>query len=181
MFIKKTLCTLREWLILLVHILIPITILLCVLLLSSIRQGDANLPERIYSLDTYKNPVTIVNGTGVYKQGYIDILMDKDRLYEDIGSDSITDYIIKKIIENNNTTPQKYILATSFAEGSINALFNNDPYHSPPLALSMAVDSIVRAKLSSSHNIRLTNYPFPFRLKTKVSIHKFDSSSFKLQ
>lgn len=170
MLYKKTVCTFRDWLLLLLHLILPIAIISLALIFSRIAKEDINLPEFELSLDPYDKPVTIVTGTGEYKKGYVGILMNEDRLYEDIGSSDITDHIIQKIIENAHITPEHYILGTTFEEQSINALFNNDPYHSPPLALSMAVNSVVRATLSSGHNIRITNYPFPFTVESRVSM-----------
>lgn len=170
MLMKRFLSTIREWMALLIHVLI--SILITVIMFVAIRPASLNdLPELEFSLDSYNEPVTVVSGSGKYKQGYIDILKDESRLYDDIGSNNVTDYVIHKITENEHTAREHYILGTTFDEELIYAFFNNEPLHSPPLALSMAVNTVVRTKLDSSYSIRLTNHPFPFRMESKVSMH----------
>lgn len=170
MVMKKIFCTLRDWLLLLVHVLIPIVFVILTVLAARSSKIEGDLPELELSLDTYDKPVTVISGSGAYKQGYIGILDNEDRSYEDIANKNMSEYILQKRTEEGHKVRQHYILATAFDGESICALFNNEPLHSPPLALAMAVKGVVRSKLDSDHNIRFTNYPFPFTMDTKVSL-----------
>lgn len=169
MLLKKTVSTARSWILLLIQIFIPVLFLIITIVAERSVERNKDLPELELSLDSYDRPVTILSGDGPYKTGYLDILNNNSHLYEDIGNGNMTGYIVQKTLEATSTVRQRYILATTFDDDSIMALFNNQPYHSPPLALSMAVDSVVRSRLNSSYNIRLTNYPLPFTINSRVS------------
>lgn len=64
---------------------------------------------------------------------------------------------------------RRYIIGATFHEGNnITAWFNNEPYHSPPLALEYALNSIVSEVLGDDHAIHISNHPLPYTLDTKV-------------
>lgn len=48
------------------------------------------------------------------------------------------------------------------------AWFNNQPFHTAPLAVSLAHNAIVRAMLSNEHSIRVTNQPIPFSIDSRL-------------
>lgn len=170
MLLKKIVSTARSWILLLIQILIPVLFLIITIVAERSVDRNKDLPELELSLDSYDRPVTILSGYDPYKSQYIDILKKGDHLYEDIERRNISAYIIDKTIETPSTVRQRYILATDFNNGSITALFNNQPYHSPPLTLSMAVNSVMRSSSNSNYSIRFTNYPLPFTINSKVSI-----------
>lgn len=168
MFLKKIVYIMRSWILFLIHVALALTMV--IVTMASIHSGqfEGGTPaERELSLDSYHRPVTVVSGSGPYKQAYLDILKEKNHLYEDISNKNMSEYIFQKTIDETSTVRERYILATVFENKSITALFNNLPYHSPPLALSMAINSVIRA--SSSYNIRFTNYPLQFRSNSTVS------------
>lgn len=169
MLLKKAVCTARAWAILLIQMLLPVLFVMLTLLSERSSKSEKKLPVLKLSLDRYDRPVTILGGTGAYKKEYLNALKEDNHLYEDIEGKNISEYIIDKTIETTATVRQRYILGTTFTDNTITALFNNEPFHSPPLALSMAVNSIVRNKLGSSHRIRLSNHPLPYTLHSKVS------------
>lgn len=133
------------------------------------KHDTSDSQERRFSLDHYDQPITILSGTGAYKIAYHDILKESGHLLEDIGSRNVSEYIFQKTIQTTTMVRHRYILATIFEENSITALFNNEPYHSPPLAISMAVNSIIRNKLNSSYKMILTNHPLPIKIDSKVT------------
>lgn len=159
----------RSWILLLIQIFIPVLFLIITIVAERSVDRNKDLPELELTLDAYDRPITVVSGSGTYKAGYVDILKDESRLYEDIGNENMSEYMIQKTIEETSTVRQRYILGTTFDNSSIKAWFNNEPYHSPPLALSMAIGSAVRTSLNSSYNIKLTNYPLPFTINSRVS------------
>lgn len=65
---------------------------------------------------------------------------------------------------------QRYIVGATFGkDNSITTWFNNQPYHSPPLALQLAMNAIIKTEVSEEHSILVGNYPLPFTLNTKVN------------
>lgn len=169
MLLKKSVSIARSWILLLIQILIPVVFLIISILSERAVGRHKDLPERKLTLDDYDRPVTIVSGSGRYKTEYLNILNENKNLYEDIEDKNVYEYIMKKTVETTATVRQRYILATYFENNTITAMFNNEPYHSPPLAVTMAMKSIVRSKLNSSYNLHLTNYPLPFTINSRVS------------
>lgn len=63
----------------------------------------------------------------------------------------------------------RYICGATFApDHSITAWFNNEPFHSPPLALQLVMNSILRKQVSPRHQINIYNHPLKYTLSTKV-------------
>lgn len=170
MFMKRGLITIRSWVLLLLHIAIPAFLVWqTVQQLNSKTDKDDDLSEHEISLGHYDQPVTILGGAGAYKTGYLDILKNNNSLYEDIGNEDIYEYILEKTTKSISMVRQRYILAAICTENSITALFNNEPYHSPPLAISVAVNAILRSKLGADYRIRFTNHPAPLTINSRVS------------
>lgn len=168
MLTKKGVTSIRSWKVLLIQILAPTIFIILTLLTPAATVSDLKVQE--FSLDHYDRPVTVLSGSdNDYKTAYRNILKDNNHIMEDIGNGNLAEYILQKTKEITSTVRHRYILATSFEENSITALFNNIPYHSPPLAVSMVFDSIVRTKLNSSYKIHITNHPLPISIDSKVS------------
>lgn len=174
MFLKKIVYIMRSWILLLIHVALAVGMTIVTMVSISSGQFDVEAPERELSLDSYHRPVTVVSGSGPYKQAYLDILKEKNYLYEDINDKNMSEYILQKTIDEISTVRERYILATVFENNSITALFNNLPYHTPPLALSMAINSVIRA--SSSYSIRFTNHPLQLRKNATVSSKRFHAN-----
>lgn len=52
-------------------------------------------------------------------------------------------------------------------ETLVTAWFNNQPYHSIPLSLSLVHTALIRAFLGSEFQITVTNAPLPYNLETQ--------------
>lgn len=73
-----------------------------------------------------------------------------------------------------STVRLRYIVGASIDKGflgiltHITAWFNNNPYHSPPLALSLALNVVYKYIAGKNRTIRWANYPLPFTADSKV-------------
>lgn len=67
----------------------------------------------------------------------------------------------------------RYIIGASFSDtnDSVTAWFNNEPFHSPPLALQYAINSVVKRKVGLDYSIEFSNFPLPYTVDTKVNLH----------
>lgn len=169
MTLKKTISIFRSWILVLIHILIPVVFVILAIISERSMTHDKDLPKLELSLGAYDQPVTILSGSGVFKNEYLDILKENGYVYEDIGNKNVSAYIVNKTSQITSAVRERYILASDFNNGSIMIFFNNQPYHSPPLALSMGVNGVMRSKLNSSYSIHVSNYPLPFTINSKVS------------
>lgn len=69
-------------------------------------------------------------------------------------------------------TPSTSIITPS----TIIAWFNNEPYHSPPLALGLALNTVYKTVLGENYEISFSNAPLPYTTDTKVRL-KFKKNS----
>lgn len=66
----------------------------------------------------------------------------------------------------------KYIVAITILEGgNILGWFNNEAYHSPPIALNLAHNAFL-GRIDPNRTITVYNKPLPFTLQTKVCSNK---------
>lgn len=64
---------------------------------------------------------------------------------------------------------QKYIVGAIFDKDRITAFFNNQPYHGPMVALSMANNAILKSYKGDDYGIKVVNLPLPYQGENKVS------------
>lgn len=57
-----------------------------------------------------------------------------------------------------------------FGESKITAFFNNQPYHGPPLALSMVHNAILKSYKGDDYGIHIINHPLPYQGVDKVRL-----------
>lgn len=62
----------------------------------------------------------------------------------------------------------RYIIGASFFENNIISWFNNEPYHSPPIALQYSMNAILQSHTTEDHSIQFFNHPLPFSTDTRV-------------
>lgn len=77
-------------------------------------------------------------------------------------------YFFSQAKEKISPFTQKYIIGAIFGEDRITAYFNNQPYHGPPLALSMVHNAILKSYMGESYGITVTNHPLPYQGEDKV-------------
>lgn len=67
----------------------------------------------------------------------------------------------------------QYLVATSIGRtngtNEIIAWFNNQPFHTAPLALNLVHNAIVRAMVGNDHSIRVINKPLPFTMESRIN------------
>lgn len=71
----------------------------------------------------------------------------------------------------------RYLIGASFSDvnNTVTAWFNNEPYHSPPLTLQYAINSLVKKKIGSEYSILFSNFPLPYTIDTKVKKQRQDN------
>ena len=60
-----------------------------------------------------------------------------------------------------------YLTGVSFLNDII-VWFNNLPYHTAPLTLSMIYNSILKELVGPNYSFKLINYPLPFEINIQV-------------
>ncbi|KAK9751753.1 hypothetical protein QE152_g4857 [Popillia japonica] len=63
----------------------------------------------------------------------------------------------------------RYIIGASFSGNNITSWFNNEPYHSPPIALQYSMNAILQSHTTDDHSIQFFNHPLPFSTDTRIT------------
>lgn len=78
---------------------------------------------------------------------------------------SVEDFLLKKAKEDPEDFDKLYVVAASFEDVNnrtiVKALFNNQAYHSPGLALTLVDNFLFKLISGASASITTTNYPQP--------------------
>ncbi|KAI4463143.1 atp-binding cassette transporter subfamily a abca [Holotrichia oblita] len=164
MMLKRALVTMRSWLVLIA--LTVLAVITAILIMETWRTGSkiSSSPRLDFTLDSYSSPVTVITATtknNTYYKNYKEILQNENRKIVDRGNEDMNDYLLKKTSESMDQVRTRFIIgAAFFGNNTIVAWFNDQPYHSPPLALQYVYNSILKEKVGPDYNIEFGNYPF---------------------
>ncbi|XP_017768274.1 PREDICTED: ATP-binding cassette sub-family A member 3 [Nicrophorus vespilloides] len=171
MFLKRFLITMRSWAFFVVQMLIPI-LLLTFAIFSGRNSGVKDLPAMKISLDSYNKPVTVLGTTNADNELYNYAkkwLSDEGKTVLDIGSDNMVKKMLEITKKDKAAVRMHYLLGAEFRDDSFCVYFNNDPYHTPPLALQFAWNMILKQN-HPDYEITVTNAPMPFKVSSLLQI-----------
>ncbi|XP_021005007.1 ATP-binding cassette sub-family A member 17 isoform X2 [Mus caroli] len=171
MLLKKITYSRRNWmLVLAVQVLLPLAIIMLSLTFFNfkLRKLD-NVPLEL-TLQTYGQtivPFFIAENSHLDPQlsdDFVKMLVAAGQVPLRIQG-SVEDFLLKKAKEAPEGFDKLYVVAASFEDvnnhTTVKALFNNQAYHSPSLALTL-VDNLLFKLLSGANaSITTTNYPQP--------------------
>uniref|UniRef100_A0A6P7GKL5 ATP-binding cassette sub-family A member 3-like n=1 Tax=Diabrotica virgifera virgifera TaxID=50390 RepID=A0A6P7GKL5_DIAVI len=179
MLLKKFVSTVRSWILLGIQVMMPTLFLIIAFVVARKNKMTGNLPAMPLSLSKFENPVTLVeNGTSDYLPYYMKVLEDYG--YPATIVDNITSVLLDKTEHHPILVTRRYQAAATFGESGIpdlpfnlpnlTAWFNNNPFHSPAVSLSLMLNSIYR-KLGGCDDctIEFTNSPLPYSAATQAS------------
>jgi hypothetical protein len=81
--------------------------------------------------------------------------------------------VIFQTSEHSSLVNKHYIVGASFEKNSTTAWFNGNPYHSPPLALSLILNVYYKMHFGSERSISFINHPLPFNFNSEVKFQTF--------
>ncbi|XP_060519226.1 phospholipid-transporting ATPase ABCA3 isoform X2 [Cylas formicarius] len=181
MFIKKILSTLRSWILSLIQIAIPMIFLIITMAVSKNSGANLDLPPMALDLDRFSGSISLieVNSQNALVKRYANAYQDV------VGSTTETVRSIRESMMNltrdvPNLVRRHYVIGASLGDSSVSndnytfgpdftAYFNNDPYHTPAIALAHALNTMYRVMLNCTDcGIDFVNYPLPFSLQTQV-------------
>jgi ATP-binding cassette subfamily A (ABC1) protein 3 len=165
MFLKKFLYAFRSWYLILIQTG-PLMILLIATVLGN-RGFDTKItfPALNITLDSYQNPITVISGRR--NEYYAKYLQELNEYQVDEAS-NITAKILNLTSEHSSLVNKHYIVGASFEKNSTTAWFNGNPYHSPPLALSLVLNVYYKMHFGSERSISFINRPLPFNFNSEV-------------
>lgn len=194
MLMKKIHVTRRNWILLLVQNIIPIAFMVIALVMARLMNIGAALPSLTLTLDSFDDPITVItrgeNDQNPYYDTYLNILENEGRTAVNWGegdmienmlervSMPMIEYKLERVRGNNFQTKaytsrvrMRYIIGASFDGDNITTWFNNEPFHSPPIALQYSLNAILQSNTDPGHRLQFVNYPLPFSTDTRVTFY----------
>lgn len=152
MAIKKFLYFIRNYILLLLQVLIPAFFIVITMLTESLNNGDNDLPELAISFTEYLQTVTTVERgpvvTGLLEnifisyQSIINNLTDVHTLT--VTNRDFQDVILDEYRTSLSNTNLNYMVGVTFNDSEIRAWFNNQGYHTAPLAINTINNAILK-------------------------------------
>ncbi|XP_058536329.1 ATP-binding cassette sub-family A member 17-like isoform X1 [Ochotona princeps] len=171
MFLKKALYSWRNWMLILsIQMLVPLVIIMLSLFFFNLRvENMASVPLEL-SLKTYGQtvvPFSVPQNSRLDPQlseRFASMLVAEGQIPLEVPG-SIETFLLKKAKEKPEDFNKFYLVAASFRdEGNhttVTALFNNQAYHSPALAVTMVDNFLFKLLSGAGASIRTSNYPQP--------------------
>ncbi|XP_066260323.1 phospholipid-transporting ATPase ABCA3-like [Euwallacea similis] len=182
MTFKRVLSTWRSWILYLIHIFLPVIFIVVSMLVNNQMLAVPKLPAMTLDLSNFKNPVTLLHYDN--KDNYSEYLKTyiADSYKETDSIESAAYNLTERI---PSTFRRSYIAgvnieSTQFPlhDGKLTTYFNNDPYHSPAVALGLALNAMYRKYVNCYDcGIEFINHPMPFTSETRVNQLKIGYNS----
>lgn len=150
---KKSLYLIRNYIMLFLQFFIPILFLIITMITESVNSGDKDLPELAISFNEYLETVTTVERGSIVSGSFMENITTS---YENIinglsGVHSLTvtsrdfqEEILEQYRASLSNTNLKYMVGVTFSDSAIIAWFNNQGYHTAPLAVNTINNAILK-------------------------------------
>lgn len=176
---KKVLHSWRNWLLLLIQIIIPITFITITIVIVRSWGGNKDLPKLELSLKTYSPTVTTIQlDPTVWTDSIENKIYENYRqqfeffprdVYEidTTNGDMIEHYLnkSKKFLARVNN---RYLFGVTIDKPNITVWFNNQPYHASPISLSLLHNAILKTVCGKTCTITVANRPLPYRAESRM-------------
>lgn len=186
MMVKKMLVSRRFWDMHLVQILITMMFVVIAYIVTYSWRGNTDLPPLTFSLKTYRKPVILIRplkGPETnFTRDFFNILKqvveeqnavtqyttESNVLNTNNNDRSFDQYLLNEYKKSLTTVNEKYIAAYGIEDDKIKIYFNNQPYHSLPIALNIAQNVLYKIRTNASNSLTFVNYPFPYLPSEKI-------------
>ena len=180
LMMKKILNSYRNWIMLFIQTLIPILFALITILTVQSWGGNRDLPKLQFSLNTYSRTVTSVEVKPSLDPESISM-----KIYEgyrnqftsnalDIVEEDMSTHYLRKSKQFLTRLNSRYLYGATIGSKDITVWFNNQPYHTSPVSLSLVHNAILSAVAGKTCSISVSNQPLPYSTDTRVSYHSLD-------
>lgn len=181
MVLKKTLYTWRNWILIVVQILIPVILtIITVLIARTFSVGD-ELRALPITLDLYtNNPVVLLSNEvnsptsagndflEAYRTTFIDPPTQRTLQELPMGT-TIPSYINGLSNQELITHNARTLAGVTIRNDEAVAWFNNQPYHTIPLSVNLAYNALLSV-ICPTCSISVTNHPLPFTLQSRLDM-----------
>lgn len=153
MAIKKFLYTIRNYILLLIQFVIPVLFVVITMLTDGFNSGDKDLPELAISFNEYLETVTTVERGSMTNGSVVaDIFTSFGNIINGLSSEhtlrittrDFQEEILDQYRVSLSDTNLNYMVGVTFSDSEIRAWFNNQAYHTAPLAINTINNAILR-------------------------------------
>ncbi|KAK9729475.1 ABC transporter [Popillia japonica] len=108
------------------------------------------------TLDPFTDPITTItrdSEDNTYYVQYRNILERENREIMNFLTESMTNNMLNQTTQYTSRVRMRYIIGASFSGNNITSWFNNEPLHSPPIALQYSMNAILQSHTTDDHFI----------------------------
>lgn len=180
MLLKKTIYTKRNWILLLVQILIPVILAVITVLITKSFVISETLPALDITLESYStiHPVALLSNQvansdspgGRFVSQYSKIMQDQSVSPRSLHSvPDVREYILNLTSKELVTFNNRYLIGVTVEDRNITTWFNNQPYHTVPLSLDVSFNALLKS-ICPECSIAVTNEPLPFTFDSRLQM-----------
>lgn len=176
---KKLMNSWRNWVLLLIQIIIPVTFISITILIVRTWGGSRDLPELPLNLNTYEPTLTTVQFDPTVFASSIESrifenyrdqfsLKTRDRAELDVISEDMSGHYLNKSRQFLSRVNNRYLFGVTIESPNITVWFNNQPYHSSPVSLSLLHNAILKTVSGRDCTIKVANKPLAYRTESRM-------------
>ena len=176
---KKILNSWRNWVLLLIQIIIPVTFITITIVIVRSWGGNRDLPQLDLTINTYNPTVTTVQlDTAIpaseieskifesYREQFKDLPRNNFELK--VINDDMVEYYLNKSNEFQARVNKRYLYGVTIVKGNITVWYNNQPYHTSPISLSILHNAVLQAVSGRNCSITVSNKPLAYRTESRM-------------
>lgn len=151
--IKKLIYSSRNYILLLIQLLVPVLFVFMTMAAEDFLTGGVDLPELAISFDSYLKTVTVLEqgsfDTGSFEgkvfNGYQEVFKTLPTEHGLVNTRDVMEKAILDQYEKSNAETNLYYMAgLTVNQNNITAWFNNQGYHTAPLAINLVNNAILK-------------------------------------
>lgn len=153
MAIKKFLYSIRNYILLIIQFVIPAFFIVMTMLSDQLFTGNKDLPELEISFDSYLTTVTTLERSALPPGSVAEaISTNYENMIKALPADhtlmlankNFEDAILDQYHTSLSATNLNYMVGAAFNESTITAWFNNQGYHTAPLAVNLINNAMLK-------------------------------------
>lgn len=179
LMMKKMMNSWRNWVLLLIQITIPVTFITITIVIVRTWGGSRDLPKLALNLNTYEPTLTTVEFDPTAFASSIESKIfenyrgqfsvnQRHRFELEVIRSNMTEHYLSKSMQFLSRVNNRYLFGVTIESPTITVWFNNQPYHSSPVSLSLLHNAILKTVAGRDCTISVANKPLPYRTESRM-------------
>lgn len=176
---KKVLHSYRNWLLLLIQTIIPVTFITITIVIVRSWGGNKDLPRLELTLTSYNPTITTIQLDHTawvdsieskifenYREQFTNFTRDTHGF--DIIKEDMIQHYLRKSKEFLSRVNSRYLYGVTIDKPNITVWYNNQPYHASPISLGILHNAILKMVSGKKVSIAVANKPLPYRTESRM-------------